>query len=94
MTIANDFAASGLVVMRTPLLPRETLDAWTHDLRAASADDATLDDALTHDRALLRERLQAFLFGRDARDARRSSPRFERDPGWMAGLDIVRRAQF
>jgi len=69
MTIADDFAASGLVVMRTPLFPRETLDAWTHDLRAASADDATLDDALTHDRALLRERLQALLARPEIADA-------------------------
>jgi muconolactone delta-isomerase len=69
MNVSTDFAASGLVVMRTPLLPRETLDAWTEGLRAASADDAALDDALAHDRALLRERLQAFLAHPEVADA-------------------------
>ncbi|MCU1228613.1 MAG: Lanthionine biosynthesis protein LanB [Acidobacteria bacterium] len=69
MSISSDFAASGLIVMRTPLLPRETLDAWTHGLRASSADDAALDDALLHDRALLRERLQAMLGRPEVADA-------------------------
>ncbi|MEA2570282.1 MAG: lantibiotic biosynthesis protein [Acidobacteriota bacterium] len=69
MTIPTEFGASGLVVMRTPLLPRETLDAWTDGLRAASADDTTLEDALTQDRTLLRERLQALLSRPEVADA-------------------------
>jgi lantibiotic biosynthesis protein len=75
MNVFSNFAASGLVVMRTPLLPCETLDAWTHGLRAAaidhaaSADDAALEDALTHDRTLLRERLQALLAHPEIADA-------------------------
>ena len=86
MTIADDFAASGLVVMRTPLLPRETLDAWTQGLRAASADDATMEDALTHDRALLRERLQALLGRPEVADAI-----FLASPDIMESLDAWRR---
>lgn len=69
MNLASNYAASGLVVMRTPLLPRDTLDAWTDGLRAASASDASLDDALTHDRALLRERLQNLLARPEIADA-------------------------
>lgn len=69
MNHVSDFAPSGLVVMRTPLLPRETLDAWTDGLRASSSGDAALEDALTHDRALLRERLQAFLARPEIADA-------------------------
>jgi thiopeptide-type bacteriocin biosynthesis protein len=69
MSLSNDFVASGLVVMRTPLLPRETLDAWTDGLRAATVDDTTLEDALTHDRALLRERLRTLLGRPEIADA-------------------------
>jgi lantibiotic biosynthesis protein len=69
MSISSEFAASGLVVMRTPLLPRETLDAWTDGLHAASSDDAVLEAALTHDRKLLRERLQALLARPEIADA-------------------------
>src|ERR1043166_3385781 len=53
LTKAEDFVASGVVVMRTPLLPAETLDTW----------------AIAHDRALLRERLQAFISQADVSDA-------------------------
>jgi len=70
MTIAEDFLPSDLVVMRTPFLPFEELEAWNADLRAPHAApavgdelDAALTDALTHDIALLRERLQ-ILVGR------------------------------
>ncbi|HKR63196.1 MAG TPA: lantibiotic dehydratase family protein, partial [Thermoanaerobaculia bacterium] len=58
MTSIHDFAASGLVVMRTPLLPYETLDAWTEGLQADE-----------NDRALLRERLQALLARPEIADA-------------------------
>ncbi len=62
----RDFEASELVVLRTPLLPMEELEAWTEGLRAASCDtsecgDEALAEALAHDRALLRERLRALL---------------------------------
>lgn len=81
----KDFIPSDLVVMRTPLLPMEELDAWSAgllaprvvndragllaprvvndyaELRSPHADDSTLDDALTHDRALLRARLRALV---------------------------------
>lgn len=55
------FAPSGLVVMRTPLLPVEEYEAWSAGLRAPHAPDDALDDALAHDRALLRARLAALL---------------------------------
>jgi thiopeptide-type bacteriocin biosynthesis protein len=66
MTIADDFIPSDLVVMRTPFLPFEELEAWNADLRAPHAAPAVGDelaDALTHDTSLLRERLQ-ILVGR------------------------------
>lgn len=69
MNVPGNFAASGLVVMRTPLLPSETLDAWTRGLRASSADDASLENALAHDRTLLRARLQALLADPEVADA-------------------------
>ncbi|MDP9192066.1 MAG: lantibiotic dehydratase [Acidobacteriota bacterium] len=55
----KDFIPSGLVVMRTPLLPMEELEAWSKELHSPNAEDSTLDAALAHDRALLRARLQA-----------------------------------
>ena len=57
----KDFVPSDLVVMRTPLLPMEELEAWSADLRSPHADDSALDDALAHDRALLRARLQSLV---------------------------------
>ena len=57
----SEFVPSDIVVMRTPLLPMEELETWSAELRAASSEDASLDDALAHDRALLRARLQALL---------------------------------
>lgn len=82
----NDFAASGLVVMRTPLLPRETFDAWTNGLRAASSDDTALDGALVHDRELLRERLRALLDRPEVADAI-----FLASPDLMESIDAWRR---
>ncbi|HEV7237617.1 MAG TPA: lantibiotic dehydratase [Thermoanaerobaculia bacterium] len=61
----KDFIPSGLVVMRTPLLPIEELEVWSAELLSPQApaeiNDSTLDDALTHDRALLRARLQLLI---------------------------------
>jgi len=54
----NDVVPSGLVVMRTPLLPMEEIEAWCAGLQTPHAADGALDEALAHDRALLRERLR------------------------------------
>ncbi|HET8799455.1 MAG TPA: lantibiotic dehydratase family protein, partial [Thermoanaerobaculia bacterium] len=45
--------------MRTPLLPIDELSAWTEGLRSPQLrdDDPAFDDAVTHDAAMLRERL-------------------------------------
>src|ERR1043166_7946423 len=54
----NDIIPSGLVVMRTPLLPMEEIEAWCAGLQVPHAADGVLDEALAHDRALLRARLR------------------------------------
>src|SRR4051812_40811526 len=56
--MSNDIVPSGLVVMRTPLLPMEEIDAWRAGLQVPHAAEDTLDAALASDRALLRERLR------------------------------------
>jgi len=56
--MSNDIVPSGLVVLRTPLLPMEEIDAWRAGLQVPDAAENTLDAALAHDRALLRERLR------------------------------------
>ncbi|HEX2061548.1 MAG TPA: lantibiotic dehydratase, partial [Thermoanaerobaculia bacterium] len=57
----TDFVPSEIFVMRTPLLPMEELEAWNAGLRAPHASEDALDEALAHDRALLRARLEAQL---------------------------------
>lgn len=61
----NDIVPSGLVVLRTPLLPMDEIEAWCAGLQvphaADDALDAALDEALAHDRALLRERLRTIV---------------------------------
>jgi thiopeptide-type bacteriocin biosynthesis protein len=62
----KDFVPSELVVMRTPLLPLEELQAWTAGLQAPrldreTAEDAAFEEAIAHDRRLLRTRLEALL---------------------------------
>ena len=52
---------SGFFVMRTPLLPFDDFVAWGEGLTAAAADPGDLAAAIDQDRALLRERLRAFL---------------------------------
>ena len=54
----KDIVPSGLVVLRTPLLPMEEIDAWRAGLQVPHATEDVLDAALAHDRALLRERLR------------------------------------
>ena len=56
--MSKDIVPSGLVVMRTPLLPMEEIEAWRAGLQTPQATEDTLDEALAHDRALLRERLR------------------------------------
>jgi thiopeptide-type bacteriocin biosynthesis protein len=56
--MSRDIVPSGLVVLRTPLLPMEEIEAWCAGLQVPQAADDALDDALAHDRALLRERLR------------------------------------
>jgi thiopeptide-type bacteriocin biosynthesis protein len=71
MSLDRDFVASRTVVLRTPLLPFEEIEAWSAGLLVPRRVDATsgetgdgeaaLTEALAHDRALLRERLRALL---------------------------------
>ncbi|HVE73423.1 MAG TPA: lantibiotic dehydratase [Thermoanaerobaculia bacterium] len=56
--MSKDIVPSGLVVLRTPLLPMEEIDAWRAGLQVPHAAEDALDEALAHDRALLRERLR------------------------------------
>ena len=50
---------SGFFVLRTPLLPLDTVTEWSHGLEAPAraADPVTLDDAIASDRLRLRSRL-------------------------------------
>ncbi|HEX6161600.1 MAG TPA: lantibiotic dehydratase family protein, partial [Thermoanaerobaculia bacterium] len=57
----SEFVLADLVVMRTPLLPMEELEAWNDGLRAATAGDAELEEAIAHDRPLLRARLRSLV---------------------------------
>ncbi len=59
MSLERDFAPSGLVVLRTPLLPFEEIEAWSADLHAHSANGD--DEVFARDRVLLRERLATLL---------------------------------
>lgn len=56
--MSKDIVPSGLVVMRTPLLPMEEIEAWCAGLETPHAADGALEEAFAHDRALLRERLR------------------------------------
>ena len=61
----SEFVPSDLVVMRTPLLPMEELEAWNDGLRAPAAADAELEQAIAHGRPLLRGRKEIFGAGAD-----------------------------
>jgi len=65
----RDFEPSELVVLRTPLLPVEEIEAWSSGLLSPGADGAGLPEALAHDRALLRERLKAAIERPEVREA-------------------------
>jgi thiopeptide-type bacteriocin biosynthesis protein len=56
--MSKDIVPSGLVVLRTPLLPMEEIEAWCAGLQVPHASEDARDEALAHDRALLRERLR------------------------------------
>lgn len=60
-SVRHDFAPSGFFVLRTPLLPYGDLAAWWGGLEAPETptDPALLEQAIDHDRAVLRERLRA-----------------------------------
>lgn len=78
MSVTREFEPSGLVVLRTPLLPFEDLEAWSGGLLAAQAGDDALGPALAHDRALLRERLKALIERPEVREAL-----------WLASPDLA-----
>lgn len=90
MSGGHAFMPSDLVVLRTPLLPFEEIEAWGAGLRAPEAgeDDEALTQALAHDRDLLRRRLQALLERPEIAEAlflaspdlERSLERWRRDP--------------
>jgi len=67
--MSNDIVPSGLVVLRTPLLPMEEIDAWRAGLQVPHAAEDTLDAAIGHDRALLRERLREIVDRPEIADA-------------------------
>ncbi|MES1244439.1 MAG: lantibiotic dehydratase [Acidobacteriota bacterium] len=58
-----------LAVLRTPLLPFEEVEAWSAGLRTPDCRDEDLEEALAHDRALLRGRLEALLERPEVREA-------------------------
>src|SRR5689334_21237877 len=59
--MSKDIVPSGLVVLRTPLLPMEEIEAWCAGLQTPHAADDALAEALAHDAALLRERLRTIV---------------------------------
>lgn len=65
-----DFVHSEFFVMRTPLLPFDELRRWSAGLEAnAKLNDAELENALAHDRASLRARLNLILEKPEIREA-------------------------
>ena len=63
MPITTAVVPAGFFVLRTPLLPFDTLTRLSEGLEAATALDnpACLREAWSRDRARLRERLQALV---------------------------------
>ncbi|HEX3127496.1 MAG TPA: lantibiotic dehydratase, partial [Thermoanaerobaculia bacterium] len=63
---------SDLVVLRTPLLPFEEMEAWSAGLLSPGYeehDEAGLAQAIAHDRTLLRERLRVLIERPEIREA-------------------------
>jgi thiopeptide-type bacteriocin biosynthesis protein len=65
----RELEPSELVVLRTPLLPFEEFETWTAGLLSPGCPDEGLAEAVAHDRALLRERLQALIERPEIREA-------------------------
>lgn len=63
------FAPAGFFVFRTPLLPFEALAAWAEGLSAPAASEAQLEQALAHDKQLLRSRLRRWIADPVVREA-------------------------
>jgi thiopeptide-type bacteriocin biosynthesis protein len=80
------FEPSELVVLRTPLLPFEEIEAWTAGLLSPECQEDGLAEALAHDRALLRERLQKLIGRPEVREAL-----FLASPDLFESLDQWRR---
>jgi class I lanthipeptide synthase len=79
-----DFRPSGSFVLRTPLLPRDTLDQWGDGLAvpAAGDDREQLAAAIEADRQVLRARLQRLIARPEIREAI-----FVASPGLEASID-------
>jgi len=79
-----DFRPSGSFVLRTPLLPRDTLDQWGEGLAvpAAGDDRERLAAAIEADRQVLRARLQRLIARPEIREAI-----FVASPGLEASID-------
>ncbi len=71
MSEAHELDHADFFVFRTPLLPFDTLTGWSEGLGAAAAagNAEDLDQALTRDRLLLRNRLGELLARPELRDA-------------------------
>ena len=72
MTKTSDFTPSGLIVLRTPLLPAGEIENWSADLlstRALADGDPELEEALARDRDLLRSRLRDLVARPEVREA-------------------------
>ncbi len=70
-TVQAGFRPAPFFVLRAPLLPFDELEAWAEGLTApaAAGDPARLEEALAHDRALLRERLRRVVERPEVREA-------------------------
>jgi thiopeptide-type bacteriocin biosynthesis protein len=83
-----EFRPTGSFVLRTPLLPRDTLEQWSAGLAVAAAgeDRAELAAALEADRAVLRARLAQVIAKPEVREAIFvASPGLESSiAGWLA----------
>jgi thiopeptide-type bacteriocin biosynthesis protein len=92
------FRPAPFFVLRAPLLPFGELEAWAEGLAAPAAvgDPARLEEALAHDRALLRARLRSLVERPEVREAVFvASPDLEesldvwlRDPGGERGEKV------
>lgn len=80
-----DFEPAGFLLLRTPLLPFDELEAWGANLRAPCADPSTLAAALEEDRRELRAWLRDFLTRPDVLEAL-----YVASPPLLDALDVWR----